>query len=283
MTSRRALVRRSLPLLAGAVVVGLVASDWPGDWPFWAEHPQVAGIAGGLALLLVAGAVVDSYLRRREARRWVGVGRAAAIEFAVFFEVNRWVMPQLLGADFWVRVWPDVEVHLTPSRERAAALVPVRLAADDMVRLFMTDEGWAEYDAWIRRRLPVLAPDNPWRVSTFVALHTLNRMHAAMIAQWTSLFAVLGDDARFEHVSQTVEIMDRIVAMTERSWQIDVAVNSPALSGTDAGLPRLVDEYVGHWVALTRAYADEHAYWAAQVAAEAQIPIPPRVWARRDR
>ena len=91
----------------------MALSDWPVEWPFWIDHPLIAALAAGLALLFLTGAVVDSYVRRREARRWVGVGRAAAIEFAVYIAV-RWVMPQLLGVDFQIRVWPDVEFHLTP-------------------------------------------------------------------------------------------------------------------------------------------------------------------------
>ena len=85
----------------------------------------------------------------------------------------------------------------------------------------------------------------------------------------------------FAHVSQTVEIMDRITAMTERSWMIDVAVNEPHLGVTESDVPETVAAYVNGWVDLTRAYADEHAFWAEQIAAEARIPIPTRLWARR--
>ena len=101
-----------------------------------------------------------------------------------------------------------------------------------------------------------------------------------MIAQWTSLFAVLGDDARFTHVTQTVEIMDRIIAMTERSWLVDVAMTSPAFAVDETELARAIEEYIAHWVDLTRAYAREHAYWTEQVVREARIPVPQRHWAR---
>lgn len=272
--------RRWLPFAAVVLASALALSDWPVEWPFWIDHPLIAALAAGVALLFLTGAVVDSYVRRREARRWVGVGRAAAIEFAVYFEVNRWVMPQLLGVDFQIRVWPDVDFHLTPARVRAAELLPVNLDETKMVGLFMTDQGSAEYEQLVRARLPLLVRDSAWRTPAFVALHTLNRQHAAMIAQWTSLFAVLGDDARFAHVSQTVEIMDRIIAMTERSWLVDVAVTSPAFAVDETELARAIEEYIDHWVNLTRAYAREHAYWTEQVVREARIPVPQRQWAR---
>lgn len=85
--------RRWLPPGTVGLVVGSALWDWPGGWSFWIDHPLVQNLVAGFALLLLAGAVVAAFLRRRGARRWVGVGRAAAIEFAVFFEINRWVMP----------------------------------------------------------------------------------------------------------------------------------------------------------------------------------------------
>jgi hypothetical protein len=145
VTGETGLWRRWLPLAAVGLVVGLALSDWPGAWPFWIDHPLIAALVGGIALLFLTGAVVDSFLRRREARRWVGVGRAAAIEFAVFFETTRWVMVQLLGVDFWVRVSPDLELNLAPARSRAAELVPVGVDDNDLDRQFMTDQGWAAY------------------------------------------------------------------------------------------------------------------------------------------
>ena len=48
---------------------------------------------------------------------------------------------------------------------------------------------------------------------------------------------MLADDTRFAHLSQTVETMDRITAMTERSWPIHLAETSPAF-GLDESASR---------------------------------------------
>src|SRR5262249_34806580 len=160
----------------------LALSDWPFGWDFWFEHPYLAAFAAGLALLLLTGAVLDAYLRRREARRWHGIGMAAATEFLSIFYDESIAMDALLGFDNGYRLGHDVEFHLAVARARAAALLSP--AHPD-----------AEIDEeTVATRLPTLLADEAWRNGCSQTLRTLRGHHIDAVSRWAATFATLDYD-----------------------------------------------------------------------------------------
>jgi cell division protein FtsW (lipid II flippase) len=91
------LLRRSLSFVAILVAALVLVSDWPLGWAGWTEHPYLAAFAAGLVLLLLTGSVVDVILRRREARRWIDLGRGAAYALDQVFFLSEIAMFQRLG------------------------------------------------------------------------------------------------------------------------------------------------------------------------------------------
>ena len=117
-------LRRFLPALAIVLASVLVLSDWPLDWSFWLDHPLLTAFVAGLVLLLLTGSVVDVILRRREARRWVDLGRGAAYALDQVFYFSGIAMFQLLDVGGHMRLSPEIEFHVAPARARAAQLLP---------------------------------------------------------------------------------------------------------------------------------------------------------------
>ena len=116
-------LRAGLPLIAVVVAVSLALSDWPIGWRLWVDHPYLTAFVAGGALLFVAGAVVDSHFRRREAHRWHGLGFVAAGEFASIQYDTGIAMAALVGIDDGYRLRSDVEFHLAIARDRATELL----------------------------------------------------------------------------------------------------------------------------------------------------------------
>jgi hypothetical protein len=115
--------RRSLPFVAILVALLVLVSDWPLGWAGWIEHPYLSAFAAGLVLLLLTGSVVDVILRRREARRWIDLGRGAAYALDQVFFLSGIAMFQLVGAGGDAGLSPEIEFHLAPPRARAVELL----------------------------------------------------------------------------------------------------------------------------------------------------------------
>src|SRR5262245_36699751 len=202
-STKRAGATRSIvvPVAAVGVALGLALSDWPFRWAFWFEHPYLAAFAAGLALLLLTGAVIDAYLRRREARRWHRIGMAAATEFLSIFYDEGIAIDALLGFDNGYRLAADIEFHLGIARARAAALLPLV-------------DGDKELDqATLAMRLSDLLVDEAWRNSCSQTLRALRGHHIDAVSRWAGTFAALHYDDEFERVARSVAIMDLAVVL----------------------------------------------------------------------
>lgn len=200
-------LRAGLPVAAVAVAVALAVSDWPLDWPFWFDHPYVAAFAAGLALLFVAGTIVDAYLRRREARRWHGLGFAAAGEFASILYDTSITTAALAGVDNGYRLRSDVEFHLGPARARAGDLLAGHGAG--LTGEITPEETDVEFD----RRLAILLADERWRRSCSQTLRVARGQLVEAVSRWTGTFAILNDDEHFNRVGRALMIMDLITAL----------------------------------------------------------------------
>jgi hypothetical protein len=262
-------LRRWLPVGAVAVAVAVALTDWPFGWSFWVDHPLTAAFAAGLVLLLLTGSVVDAYLRRREAKRWSSLGRVAASEFFIFFDLARMSVAHLLGFDFGARVSPRIEIHVTGARERAAGLIPTGLSTSQAYELAHIR---AKYVDEQQERLPRLVRDEDWSDKASVALMELTLDLGQAIARWAGIFAILGDDERFRHVTESVRVIDEIRAVIEHLQDLpskDAATQKAASEPSIASL-------VSHWTELTDALAEEDRYWEAQLHSEMKTPMPRR-------
>jgi hypothetical protein len=252
-----ALLRRGLPFVAIVVAVVLLVSDWPLGWSVWIEHPFVAAFAAGLVLLLLTGAVVDVILQRREARRWVDLGRAAAYALDQVFWLSRIAMSQLVGAGRYAGLPPEIQFHVAPARARALELLgePSRAQQADA----MPDYGEERVAAVSVDRLPVLLSDARWRDDALLALLALARAHEAVIARWISAFGALGDAEGFRRVGRSIAILDRAEVVVQQLEVIDEVDANGALSDVTAG--NAVQTVVTRWEELVRAYFHEAEYW----------------------
>ncbi len=163
-------IRRYLPAIAVVLSVVLVVSDWPLGWSLWLDHPFIAALVAGLVLLLLTGSVVDVILRRREARRWLDLGRGAAYALDQVFFLSGIAMVQVLGVGGGTRLSPEIEFHVAPARERAAALFPAGNALDVMVEYNEGGSSTLRHD-----RLPVLLRDSQWRDHALLTILALAR------------------------------------------------------------------------------------------------------------
>jgi len=71
---------------AALALLGVGVSDFYTD--FWVEHAMFTAVLSVLLVATVLGAIVDTYLERRDLRRWATVAAIATGEFAF---VARWV------------------------------------------------------------------------------------------------------------------------------------------------------------------------------------------------
>lgn len=261
----RRLRRRYLPLAAVVGILALAATDWPLDWDFWLEHPLAAALAAGVAIVVLTGSVIDAYLQRKEARRWAGVGRAASVEFAGLFTTSCVALAHVLALDVSVQLDVDIQFHLAAAADRAAAILD-RRNLDESVAIITDAERYAIVQA---ERLPELVSDRTWRDMTLLTLDRLATLHVQAIARWSSIFAILEDDTRFNHVTASLAVLDEHQAVREHLLEAQSAIGSDlgavgSLEGVTAGL-------VEHWRRLTSAYNDERLYWYQQKTAEAEI------------
>lgn len=240
-----------------AVVVSLVvvASDWPLGSDFWFDHPLVAAFVGGLLLLLIAGAVVDRWLRLREARRWVDIGRGAAHAMDAIFWQSSIAMMHLIGVGGASRLGGELEPSIGPARARAHALLPVSNPADD---------AWVhgEYDetraiALERERLPILLVDVQWRTHTLMAIFAISETHKKTLPVWISAFGALDDRDGFARTARTIELLDYSEALIQELVE---------LSATDPAPPDAAraTRITSHWRELVHRYYHEQEYWEAR-------------------
>jgi|SRR5665213_795908 len=251
-------LRAGLPYIAVSVAVGLAASDWPLGWRAWVEHPYVTAFVGGAALLFVAGAVVDSHFRRREAHRWHGLGFVAAGEFASIQYDTGIAMAALIGIDDGYRLRSDVEFHLAVSRDRAA-------------ELFAGNSGVIERgeldDESVTSRLAVLIADDAWRRGCSQTLRVARGHLVDAVSRWTGTFAILNDDEQFNRVARTVTIMDLITAL---HMSLVAIRPSHERADTDSGFATFVTQ----WLTLLHSVNTELDFWNARRRVHARVELP---------
>ena len=247
-------LRAGLPLIALAVAVALALSDWPIGWGFWVRHPYLAAFAAGAALLFFAGAVIDNHFRRREARRWHGLGFAAAGEFAsIHYDIGI-TMAALIGADDGYRLRSEVEFHLATARDRAAELLPRDIESDVGLG---SDE-----------RLAVLVTDSGWRRSCSQTLRVARAHLVEAISRWTGTFAILNDDEQFNRVARTVAIMDLITALHMTLVAIRLPDDEANLDATG------FSTFAMQWRSLVNAVNTELDFWNARRDVGNRVALP---------
>jgi hypothetical protein len=182
--------------VAGAVAVGL--TDWPLGWHFWLDHPLDAALVGGLLVVLVTVAALETYLRSRKSRRWRSVGRAAAAEFSHVFDQATVGMVALLGFDV-PRPREEIESALAGPRARARALLDSRPADPEALLRRQRDPADPGDDGWQRERLEILIRDADWLRGCHETRVAISRL-LALISRWVSSFAILNDDGHLARV-----------------------------------------------------------------------------------
>jgi hypothetical protein len=257
-------LRAGLPLIALGVALGLALSDWPIRWRFWHHHPFLTDFSAGLALLLLAGAVVEAHMDRREARRWHGLGFAASGEFAsIYYDIGI-ALAALSGTDDGYRLRVEVEFHLAPARDRAAALLP----PDSAGRAASGSEERKLDDDVLARRLEVLVADGAWRGSCSQTLRVARSHLSEAVSRWAGTFAILNDDEQFNRVTRTVTIMDMITALHMSL----VAIGFPDEERGDD--EAVLATLTRHWSALIVAVDAERDFWNARRQLERRVELP---------
>jgi hypothetical protein len=254
-----------------AILVATLAfvSDWPLGWSAWTEHPLVAAFVAGLVLLLVTGSVVDVILQRREARRWVDLGRGAAYALDQVFYLSGIAMYQLVAAGREVRVSPEIEFHVAPARARAREILGRSAATPEIDVMVDWDEEHAatiHYD-----RVPILLTDARWREDVVLTLLALARAQEATIARWVSAFGVLGDAEGFRRVSQSIAILDRAEVVLQQ--MLTVAETTTSGTRPEPAADHAIRTVTTYWMELIDAYAREAQYWETRHAGASGLDL----------
>jgi hypothetical protein len=257
----RRTLRAGLPFIAVVVAVALPLSDWPLGWRVWVDHPYVSAFVAGMALLFVAGAVVDAHFRRREAHRWHGLGFVAAGEFASIQYDTAIAMDALIGIDDGYRLRSDVEFHLAIARDRASELLRPDSEIFSLERREADDED-------LTSRLAVLVADETWRRSCSQTLRVARGYLVEAIGRWTGTFAILNDDEQFNRVARTVTIMDLITAL-----HMSLVVIRPPDERADVDTTAF-STFVGQWQTLLNSVNTELDFWNTRRRVHTRVDIP---------
>jgi hypothetical protein len=213
--------------------------------------------------------VVDVILRRREARRWVDLGRGAAYALDQVFYLSGIAMFQLVGAGGDTGLSPEIEFHVAPARERALEILGNGSGTPEMNPMAEYDEELAA--AVPNDRLPVLLSDARWRDHALLALLALARAQEVTIARWISAFGALGDAEGFRRAGQSIAILDRAEVVVQQLLAVaEVEARGARSDLTADSAVRMVMTY---WVQLVRAYFQEAAYWEDRHAGESGLGI----------
>ena len=172
-------------------------------------------------------------------------------------------------------VSPQIETHLTGARERAAYLIPTTLSTSQAYALAHTRATYVEAQ---EQRLPRLVPDEEWSDKTSLTLMELTLNLGQAIARWAGIFAILGDEERFQHAAESVRVIDEIRAVVEHLQHIQqlqnrVTEETPVQQFT---VEQSTAALVTRWASLTEALADEDRYWEQQLHAETKTAMPRR-------
>ncbi len=253
-------LRVGLPAIAVVVALSLALSDWPLGWRAWRDHPYVAAFAAGIAVLFVAGAVVDAHFRRREAHRWHGLGFVAAGEFAAIQYDTGVAMSALIGVDDGYRLRSDVEFHLAVARDRAIELLPPDSETFLGERREIDDE-------LLTSRLAVLVADEIWRRSCSQTLRVARGHLVEAVSRWTGTFAVLNDDEQFNRVARTVTITDLVTAL-----HMSLVAIRP--SGEPADIDTMgFAAFASQWRTLLNSLTAELDFWNARRRVHTRVEV----------
>ena len=219
--------------------------------------PYLAAFAAGLVLLLLTGSVVDVILRRREARRWIDLGRGAAYALDQVFFLSGIAMFQLVGAGGDAGLSPEIEFHVAPARACAVELLGDSARTPGMSAAVQYDMERAA--AVAGDRLPVLLSDARWRDHALLTLLALARVQEETIARWISAFGVLGDAEGFRRVGRSFAILDRSEVVVQQL--LDGAGSGAGDAGPGMTAAGAVSTVMRCWQELVRAYYQEAHYW----------------------
>jgi hypothetical protein len=256
--------RKALPALAVVLVLAVTATDWPLGWSFWVDHPLVAAVAGGIALLVLAGTALDAYVAHRERSRWYLIPWAASSDFALVFEDAWLAMVRLLGVD--AQFEPFMQTFTADGHRRA-----VELCGREGFRWYesalMIGEPPDLPETFMRPRLSVLTADQVWLDSAFLAVRMILRRHSDAVSRWAGTTTLLRDEAFMQAVSGSIPTIDKLV----------VVMNLLDLPD-DESRAKLVDS----WIELHRAFRHENAVWLKRVYRDAsdarQALVETEVW-----
>ena len=197
-------------MLAVLGSTALVLTDWPVGWSVWVDHPLLAAVVAGLLVVIVTVAVVDSYLRSREARRWRSVGRIAAAEFSHVFDQAQLGLLGMLGFDV-SRPRPAIETFLANSRDRAKELWHAPATYDVEEQLVrQRDPADRTDDTWLRERLAVMTHDDEWIRRAHETLVVMAQVQLEVISRWVSSFAMLNDETHLRRVEGALRLIENL-------------------------------------------------------------------------
>lgn len=243
-------MRRALPVVAVVLVVAVAATDWPLGWSYWAEHPLVAAIVGGAALLVLAGTAFDAYVARRERARWHQVAWAASSDFALLFE-DAWLsMVRLIGVN--VTFEPFMQAFCAKGYQRAVSEFGTGRLTQKQVDQ-MTGDPPDLPDEFIRSRVAVLTGDQEWLDAAMLDVRIVLRRHSEAVSRWAGTTTLLRDEAFMRAVTASIATIDKlVVVMNLIDW-----VTAPGREGRD--------RFTNEWIALHRAFRRENAVWLQRV------------------